>query len=724
MHEYGRDAADLDPMLSAGIKVRISCIHFIGVEVGSVFKKCVACVIMGMLLLPFNGLASTSEAAVTSTDLWEQYVQNPYKHPNIPNNSYAGYRRGELPIPLVPVVVSVTDFGAVADDGKDDTEAFLVALEEAGNLGGGAILVPSGTYQLSEVLLMKHSGVVLRGEDRASTILEFTRPLEDMIGVDTVDGKSEWSWKGGMVWISPQDTFFNGNYNGTETWKTIRELGQVSAPAEAGDFTVQVDDTAGLTPGDTVLMVWDNPEDASLLKHITGHPLMDSYDWSAAGAGEIMPPGWPKLHWPVEIASISGSEVRLKQPLRMDIQPEWKVRFADILTSVQEIGVESLTLRLHAPETHRHLQNIGWNGVFVNRALHSWVRDLTIESAENGIILSAAKNVTVTDIDLIGEEMMHHPFALRSSSHDNLFENFAIRGQVRVVHGINTERFSSGNVWSRGMMEKGTFDSHRALPYDFIRTEITLANEKSSAPGGSATAGPYVGKRAVHWNVRIDDSDRVHPGKYVYQPDALTQGALVGIQGAPMDDTCSNAMVCGDKGVIVAYEGSIPQPANLYEAQLELRRSQESWVHITSPSKLNESVSAEGVVLGAVVNGKDGVTIDRVEYWQGADLLGSATASPYEYNWNPPDEGGVYKITAKLIDSAGEATVSLPLQLHVEGIESATADHAPVNVEETKDDVRPTAVTEDGNAFPVAVTILILLVLIGASFGLIRYVKK
>jgi hypothetical protein len=194
-----------------------------------------------------------------------------------------------------------------------------------------------------------------------------------------------------------------------------------------------------------------------------------------------------------------------------------------------------------------------------------------IEGSENGVLLSAAKNVTVAGVTVGGDHERHHPFACRAGSHDNLFEDFAITGKGRVRHGINTEWLSSGNVWRRGRMTRGTFDSHRALSFDSIRTDIDLTNDEGSQPGGADPAGPYLGKRVVHWNVRIAGSDRADPGAYVNQPACLPMGALVGIQGAPLSTAAAPTLGPGRKGCLVASPGERPEPPDLFEAELRLR---------------------------------------------------------------------------------------------------------------------------------------------------------
>ncbi|MEU7895533.1 hypothetical protein AB0B45_22080 [Nonomuraea sp. NPDC049152] len=107
----------------------------------------------------------------------------------------------------------------------------------------------------------------------------------------------------------------------------------------------------------------------------------------------------------------------------------------------------------------------------------------------------------------VGGRSAHHSFACRMQSHDNLVEDFEIEAFTvpvpsgAVHHGLNLEGLWSGNVWRRGRMAEGTFDTHRALPFENARTDITLVN--NGRVGGSGASGPLFGARIAHWNVRV-----------------------------------------------------------------------------------------------------------------------------------------------------------------------------------------------------------------------------
>ncbi|HLU66879.1 MAG TPA: glycosyl hydrolase family 28-related protein, partial [Kofleriaceae bacterium] len=107
-------------------------------------------------------------AAAEPSRLWGHRGERWDPRGRLPDFSYAGYQAGRAPIPEVPVVSNVRDFGAVGDGATDDTRAFQDALAAA---EGGALLVPAGRYLIRGKLAMRRSNVVLRGEGPDRTVL-------------------------------------------------------------------------------------------------------------------------------------------------------------------------------------------------------------------------------------------------------------------------------------------------------------------------------------------------------------------------------------------------------------------------------------------------------------------------------------------------------------------------------------------------------------------------
>src|SRR5690606_6737047 len=106
----------------------------------------------------------------------EPIVHIDYKKENIPDFSYAGYKRSESPIPFIKEVITLSP-----EEGRD-YENIQNAIDELSkapliNDFRGAVLLKAGTYRINNTLMIKASGVILRGEGQGAngTVIIDTR---------------------------------------------------------------------------------------------------------------------------------------------------------------------------------------------------------------------------------------------------------------------------------------------------------------------------------------------------------------------------------------------------------------------------------------------------------------------------------------------------------------------------------------------------------------------
>jgi hypothetical protein len=643
--------------------------------------------------LALPALAS-AQTTTTSAALWTEFQATPYTHSHIPNVSFAGYQRGEVPIPDVPVVANVLDFGAVGDGETFNDAAFLRAMNAANQAGGGAVWIPNGHYLLRNTMLVHHSGVVLRGESRDGVILNFTRPLMEAPGFgSTGHGTQHYNWMGGLIWVSPRNPFFNlrsdeeaiwnwdrrdldhpdwaGSVGGYENWRPREVLTSVPQAHPAGVRTLTVEDGSALQPGELVFMTWEDPKEEgplrnALFKEMAGHSAFDGYNFG----------GWLNsasyFLWPVEIASVDGNEVTLMQPIRMSIEPHYNVRIRSVAEQVREVGLENFTILMNnTRESYSYNNGVGWNGIYFNQAYNSWARNIRIVNSEAAMHVSSSKNLTLKDFVVENTVQIKYISTARNMTSDVLFKNFTFTGTGQVNNGINTEYFSTGNVWTGGNMERGTFDSHRMMAFDFVRTDIWMTNPRNSRPGGNSAAGPFAGRRAVHWNVTIDqdflpEELRRDPGEeaeWVFEPFQYSMGAQIGIRGADMFEKSNLfGMPSGDKGMLIGDAGIEPAPANLYDAQVALRHSTEASI-IPAISSL-WFIPVSDVTIPVVAHPPVGTTIAEVRAYLDGDLIATSSSAPYTLSWNNPVPGR-YWLQLELFDNLGGSTWSAPRQVTI-----------------------------------------------------------
>ncbi|MER6424401.1 glycosyl hydrolase family 28-related protein [Streptomyces sp. NPDC001137] len=513
--------------------------------------------------------------------IWREFVRTPFAHPQIPYVGRAGCLRGAARFPRRPVVADVRDYGAEEGGSADCAPAINRAVAAAGRAGGGTVTVPPGTFRIDGLIHIGYDNVVLRGAGSGRTTLYATKSLTELIGVygSRYGGsKSAWSWAGGLIWLAPQARWesltaairaqawpFEGwTGNRRDEWEPLTAV----EPARQGDWTVTVADPSRLRPGRLVLLRIADDAGHTLLQHMSGGgPGPAAYSWQ--DKTKLL--SYVPYEWPVRVVRVRGRRVTLERPLPLDLRPEWNPQFTTHIGELTGAGVEGLTLDVMETPQSPHLLDKGYNGVALQCAYDCWVDDVTVRNVDNGFGLVAASSCTLRRTR-VGGRGEHHPYFCREGSHDNLIEDFTIEQRTvpapegTQLHGINVEGLSSYNVWSRGDLRMGTFDSHRGLPFANVRTDITLDN--NGRHGGDANAGPLYGARFTHWNIRVTN----RRAGLVKIDGLAPYSATVGVNEVTEFDQVDVPDFTGDLHTRLELYPTTNEvrPRNLYEAQRAL----------------------------------------------------------------------------------------------------------------------------------------------------------
>lgn len=490
-----------------------------------------------MAATPPNWHAAKLPQEVTKTvDAW---AQSPSTHPLLGDWRRVGHRRGaRRPRAAAGArVVSAAALGVRPGRSGDVSGLLQAALDELGARGGGVLKLEAGRYVLDNPLFVHDSHVVLRGAGTDRTTLYFSRPLEQSIGRAYAGPQSIWSWTGGQVFFVARERFAESkaaNWTaapGTEQWLAGPVLTSLE-PAARGSDVLLVDDSSQLTPGEMVLVEVDNVRDHRLLREMAGDVTgATTYDWDTAARALL---GYRTWQWPVVVTEVLTSRtVRIEQPLRITVHRETPARLRSLGPTVHDSGVENLTIENALLPQTAHNLNPGSNGVCFQAVHDCWATNIRVANADCAFAMTSAKSCTLSGISNRGRAS-HHFVICRVQSHDNLIENFLIEDfSVPVVagayfHGLNLEGLSSGNVYRHGRMRTGTFDSHRQMPFENLRSDITLTNTVG-VPGGAFDAGPRYGARTVHWGVTVTGERTV----CVEVSDAAPRSLTAGITGLP-----------------------------------------------------------------------------------------------------------------------------------------------------------------------------------------------
>jgi hypothetical protein len=426
--------------------------------------------------------------------------------------AYAGYRTGSEPLPTpAGPVVNVADLGARPDDGEDDTQAFLAAIATS---GGGVIQVPAGRFVLTQRLEIQKSNLVLRGAGRERTTLSIPKSLGELYGLTFNDaGQSNWSFSGGFLTVQGS---MGGNL-----------LARVTAAATRGQRTLQVSTTSGMQAGQWV----------RVLQTDAGGTLLRAYHggFYPGDVGEDV--GRQVFRFLSRIESVGASTVTLERALPLEVELSWSPELRAVAPTVREVGIEDLTLEFVGTRYPGHFRENGYNAIYLNGVMDSWVRNVTILNSDYGVNVNGSFFCTVSDVSLAtsvdrGPLVGHHALTSAGGA-DNLFTRFDVRNTF--VHDLSIDSYTLGTVWADGRGVDMNLDHHGRGNYGTLWTKLDLgAGTRAFASGGTAPLRmPHSGARSAVWNVTAARDVALPPADF---GPLLSFVALRGGAGRPAAD--------------------------------------------------------------------------------------------------------------------------------------------------------------------------------------------
>ena len=491
--------------------------------------------LLGASLMPSLLGAGPSAAQAQSgfsSELWGKNGEKWDPHGRLADFSFAGYHAGEQAIPTVPVKTNVKDFGAKGDGSTDDTQAIQRALNATSH---GAVFLPAGHYKLTSALLITKPNVVLRGAGEGQTTLVASKP----------PGPTP---PGGAVIL------VQGQQRGAK-------LTTVAANARRGERQLTVAASAGIRAGQMIRLRMHNPPDNSLGCHFYADQGCLNKERQSWISGNF-------VDWAVQVQAVQGNTLTLVRPLHLDVRAPWQPTIWEHRPTVQEVGIEHLTIAFPNEQYRGHHKEAGYNGVEFVTAFNSWVRHVTIVDADMGISINWGSGYnTVTQITLttkwrktmVDGGTGHYGFAVGTLAQDTLISESDI--QTPFIHNMRVGNWSVGNVYSGMLTKVGRLDQHGAAPYASLYTEIVITEHAGDLfkSGGGRRDEPN-GARATMWNIVAlkDNFPRSIPA------EKFPMMNLVGLEAWQPQQP--------DKGLwIERWPGPQTSPQNLYQAQLQRR---------------------------------------------------------------------------------------------------------------------------------------------------------
>jgi hypothetical protein len=451
---------------------------------------------MAIVVRPFPTPAENSVADVycSYSSLWGVAGEKWTPEGRLPDFSYAGYHAGEATIPEPRARWDLKrDFHAVGDGSTDDTQALITALETARN---GVLFIPAGSYVISKRIDITKGNLILRGAGPNKTILLFPKSLTDLFGNKAQGAEqSEWSFRPGLVNVTGKDPINN------ET-----RLASVTATARRGTRTLQLSDPISVRKGEWVRLTEsdptkDNPASGSLIHYLYG---------------DLMPPGPDLLgsrsvvRFLSRIKSVSRNQIELERPLPYDVRLEWTPEVHRFVPTVQEVGIEHLSLHFPWTPYPGHFKEKGYNGLFFQDVSQCWVNDVEIQNSDFGVDFNSTNFCTIANVTLttsadraVGREAQgangHHGIDISHGS-ENLVTNFDVK--TKLVHDISVEWYALHTVFSNGRGVDLNMDHHREANYSTLFSNLDCgAGTRPFNSGGSGDRGAHSGAYSTYWNI-------------------------------------------------------------------------------------------------------------------------------------------------------------------------------------------------------------------------------
>jgi beta-glucanase (GH16 family) len=207
-----------------------------------------------------------------------------------------------------------------------------------------------------------------------------------------------------------------------------------------------------------------------------------------------------------------------------------------------------------------------------------------------------------------------------------------------------------------GVETEVTTDTNGGRNVDWFETNDWVEYNVNVATAGSYTVGFRVASAVGGATLQLRNSAGTVLGSVnvgntggwqVWQTQTATVTLPVGVQTLRVHASASTGVNLN----YLTFTGSTP-PANVAPT-----------VSLTAPANGSAATAPAAITISANAADADG-TVSKVDFYNGATLLGTDTTVPYSYSWTGV-AAGTYSITARATDNAGAVTTSAAVSVTV-----------------------------------------------------------
>ena len=510
--------------------------------------------------------------------------------------SYAGYNHGEsAPVEAAELnydVFNVTDYGAIANDGKSDRDAFIKCVEAATGkkfAEGEKTLTLEHKEKANAIIYFPEGEFILHTEDDNYTVGETTYSRVIQICAGNIILRGAGRDKTTLVMHDPNLPKDNTLYSSPVMidFKHNSGLGAkfsiaVKENAAKGAFSVKVDDASKLSEGIWVCLAVqnDNPEYVALeLKdgNVGNSEFTADHDIIKNGV---------KVNEYHQIKKIDGNIVTFYEPLHHAVD----ISYAPVegynwcimdYPHYENVGIEDLTFRGYAKKDFVHHGSWEDDGAYkplgMTRLVNSWLRRVCFTSVSEACSVTNSANVSVYDVIFDGNR--GHS-SIRSQYSTRVFigatidrssgpkvDGGAYMEGAGQYHAVGVSKPSIGTVlWRNVWGNDSCFESHATQPRATL-IDCCRGGWMQSRQGGDDNQMPNHLADLTIWNFEATVTSNAgnwlwwdHDSKWW----KFLPPIIVGFHGRPVIFDQSQTKMDFSNGIPVA-------PESLYEAQLKER---------------------------------------------------------------------------------------------------------------------------------------------------------
>lgn len=408
----------------------------------------------------------------------------------VPDFSFCGYRQSEVQVPLVEakVFVPVVEGDATATIQKALDYVASLPIDENGFRG--AVQLAPGIFEIQGKLLMRHSGVVLRGNGckaEGGTVLRAMGPMKDEL--IRVFGNQE-----------------------MKLGDTLR-VAETYVPLNA--TVIPMKSVGSVKVGDRIRVI--RPSTAEWLAVLGTDKLGNEQEYNFSK----WKPGEYDMVWERTVKEVSNNSITLDVPLTMSLDPVYGGGY--VLPVIQEgkienVGIENLCCDSEFDVNNPKDEDHRWQAVTMNHVKNAWVRRMEAHHFAGSavMLLEGALQVTVEDckfLNPISEIGNHRRYA------------FHTLGQLTLFQRCYSEEGYRDFTVGRSVPGPNAFvQCHSERPYSFNGSTGGMSNgilmDKVTFSGGVLQFGyrdmadkgaGWVAANSMCWQGRISRTECVTP---------------------------------------------------------------------------------------------------------------------------------------------------------------------------------------------------------------------